>query len=60
MILIMKFVFNLFLGFIEMLVLKKVDKINNSLTQLTIDTKMHETNVHVEPEDAYPVPSLQI
>ena len=43
-----------------MLVLKKLDKINNNLTQLTIDTKIHETNGCAEPEDAYPVPSLQI
>ena len=50
----------LFLGFIVMLVLKKLDRINNSLTQLTIDTKIHKTNGCAEPEDAYPVPSLQI
>ena len=52
--------FNLFLGFIEMLVHKKLDKIDNSLNQTAIDTKIKETNRCAEPEDAYPVPSLQI
>ena len=56
----MTFVFNLFLCFIEMLVLKKLDKIDNRLTQLTIDTKIYEINGFAEPEDAYPVPLLQI
>ena len=50
MILIMTFLFNLFLSFIEMSLHKKQDKIDNSLTQMAIDTKINETNECTEYE----------